>query len=215
MVKFLGDDGKVLSADARSLLGMEEENTLVGRETISPESLRPICAFAGRADGKAVTVLPSFPQVDLTREPINGRIKCVGVFMREVFTRLMAAWIFVLAVSGWCCRPPFACAQADSAPSVSQTVACCQRCGREGHRESEPTAPCKGQSECHGVCVYVPAQKAQLDTKPVLSAIDFIAIAPPLTDSQIAAALAWEQLGDPLRFEPPLRLHLVHQVLLI
>jgi hypothetical protein len=58
-------------------------------------------------------------------------------------------------------------------------------------------------------------QKTHIDTKPVLASFDFIAIASALADSQVAAALAWERIGDPVRFEPPLRLHLVHQVLLI
>ena len=145
----------------------------------------------------------------------NDALGYFGEIMRALFSSLLAAWMFVLAVSGWCCRPPFACAQTDSAPSASRAAECCKRCGREGHRESEPTAPCKGQSECHGICVYLPVQKTQLDTKPVLASFDFIATVPALGDSQIAAALSWEQICDPLRFEPPLRLHLVHQVLLI
>ncbi|MEX2026251.1 MAG: hypothetical protein WEH44_03105, partial [Pirellulaceae bacterium] len=38
MVKFLGDDGKVLPVDARELLGVEEESTLVVRGIASRDT---------------------------------------------------------------------------------------------------------------------------------------------------------------------------------
>ena len=63
--------------------------------------------------------------------------------MQAVFSSLMAAWIFVLAVSGRCCRPPSFCAVGESSEVVSLAAECCQHCCQQGHREDEPTAPCK------------------------------------------------------------------------
>ena len=133
--------------------------------------------------------------------------------MQAVFSSLMAAWIFVLAVSGWCCRPPSFWRLGESSEVVSLAAECCQHCCQQGHREDEPTAPCKDRKECHGTCTYVPVQKTSFEAKAALTPFDFTAMIPMLGGSQVATALSWERADDPGRFEPPIRLHLYHQVL--
>ena len=136
--------------------------------------------------------------------------------MHALFSNLMAAWLLTLAVSGWCCHRPFGCEGVQrNAASVTHTIgSCCKCCNSQTSAAS--TAPCNCRwGECQGVCTYLPPQRTQVDTQHVLLPFDFAAIISALGDAQVAVALSWERAYHPIRFEPSLRLHLLHQILLI
>ena len=81
-------------------------------------------------------------------------------------------------------------------------------------RASRRTLPCDGHSQCQGVCTYLPVQKTQLDKSQLDVPMDFAAIVPATCDAQIAAEFCVAHSLD-VPLEPPLRLHLLHQILLI
>jgi hypothetical protein len=98
---------------------------------------------------------------------------------------------------------------------VAQAADCCGDpcCANTG--DQSPNEPSERGAECHGFCVYVPAQKAQLDAPMALAPCDFAAILPALAEAQLAAGPRWQRGCDPAHFESPLRLHLLHQIMLI
>jgi len=134
--------------------------------------------------------------------------------MHATFSGLMAAWMFVLAVSGWCCHPPSFCAHAEQTVAVD-TAECCKHHDSKHHTEDEPAAPCKDRTKCQGACIYLPTEKTEFDCNQVMASIHFLATDLPCEVSQVAVLFLWERTGDRGRLEPPLRLHLLHQVLLI
>ena len=88
------------------------------------------------------------------------------------------------------------------------------KCCKHRH-ESEsklPQKPCKGHGECQGICTYLVPQKVQIDSPQAFAPFDLVAI---VADTQIASAARWELACCQIEIEPPLRLHLLHQTLLI
>ncbi len=131
--------------------------------------------------------------------------------MHAFISNAMAAWLVILAVSGWC----HSTSDGVSDSSKPNVVACCKHCDHQTGKENQPAAPRQPRTDCHGVCIYLPVQESQVDSTPVLLPFDFAAIIPSLEGSQVAAALSWERSCDPMQSEPPLRLHLLHQIMLI
>jgi hypothetical protein len=65
------------------------------------------------------------------------------------------------------------------------------------------------------VCIYVPSQKVQLDSPELIVPLDFVAVLTAFSDMQQASTAPWEISRGPTAVSPPLRLHLLHQILLI
>ena len=136
--------------------------------------------------------------------------------MRAFSSILMASLLLIQAVSGWCWHPARDCTGLGlSAAPVAWTVRCCN-CDREGAKEEEPSqAPCRCRLECSGICTYVPPVKTQIDAPQLVVDFDHLAISPALADSQ-AVSTNWTQVAyGASELAPPLRLHLLHQTLLI
>jgi hypothetical protein len=135
--------------------------------------------------------------------------------MYAILSNAMAAWLLLLAVSGWCCHFPM---DGTAKPSQSQPVACCKHCQRhrcehQSGQGNRPDAPRPSQSDCHGVCVYLPPQEMQVELASM--SWDAAAIVPVLGTSQLDTASSWERLCEPSGSEPPMRLHHLHQIMLI
>jgi hypothetical protein len=64
------------------------------------------------------------------------------------------------------------------------------------------------------VCNYLPVQKTQLDKVQFHVPIEFAPIVPASCDVHVAARLGLERVHESAA-GPPLRLHLLHQILLI
>lgn len=134
--------------------------------------------------------------------------------MHAVFTSLMAGLLFIHTVFGCCWHHAHSYGECQHAlAEASQPVKCCKH---DHESESKlPQKPCKGHAECQGVCTYLVPQKVQIDFPQVIAPFDLVAIPSVLTDAQIAAAARWELACCHTEIEPPLRLHLLHQTLLI
>jgi hypothetical protein len=137
--------------------------------------------------------------------------------MRALFSSLVACALLMHAAvgCGWHHKHD---AIGDNAVAVADSASeCCHHSHHEGdHQEhGQPSqAPCDGHSHCQGLCNYLPVQKPQLDQSSVQLLPDFAVIAPATSklhvESLTSFARAWESAS-----EPPLRLHLLHQILLI
>ncbi len=139
--------------------------------------------------------------------------------MHAFLSNLTAVLLVVHAMIG-CCHHPWHCEVecAAAAPVSLCAVAfpCCDQCC-ESYDESEPPAePCDCELECQGVCTYLPTEKTQIDVSPADTAFDLPAAIPALLDGHLAAARLSRVLAHTLdESPPPLRLHLLHQILLI
>lgn len=136
--------------------------------------------------------------------------------MRNSISILMAGWLFTVTAFGWCCHPASECArfgQQAEASAVAATT-CCDNCKHEASPQDSPSAPCECDSDCMGICKSVPATKVQLDSQQVLR-YDIALVG--CEAKGIAAGLLpfFSARVSVLGSEPPLRLHLFHQILLI
>jgi hypothetical protein len=164
--------------------------------------------------------------------------------MQTLLTILTALSLATHAMAGCCWHHAHSCA-CDGLSEVASAEAesCCQHCSQAEHKQhadsqvghshncdahpnvchsavehdesSAPPAPCDCKIECHGTCTYLPPEKS-----PVDSAADGPAFAQPvvaLLDNSSTDLLSanWEWLTDPVESAQPLRIHLLHQVLLI
>jgi hypothetical protein len=69
--------------------------------------------------------------------------------------------------------------------------------------------------ECRGFCTFVPAPKTQIDSPQDHVALDVVADDVALLDGEVPSVVSWELLGASHDHAPPVRLHLLHQLLLI
>ena len=134
--------------------------------------------------------------------------------MRAGFSSLMAFWMAILTMSGWCGHSPFCAHGQQTLESVANADECCDCCTPMPQGE-RLTQPCKCQSQCQGICIYLPSQKVHLDAEQVAAVFDFAAIVDSQAEPQASSASRWDVALDLICLEPPLRLHLLHQILLI
>ena len=135
--------------------------------------------------------------------------------MRSVLTNLLAGLLLVQAFTGWCDRSSHDCRQPCHAGEnhCSDVYDC-------GHLTQHSLRHC-GQSPsdrdnerpCHGVCTYIPTSKVHVDSLQL--GFDFVAGDIAMTGRQLLTRSDLERAGVSVESEPPLRLHLWHQVLLI
>jgi hypothetical protein len=134
--------------------------------------------------------------------------------MRAIVSNLTAAMLLVHALVGCCRHLERNCVRHESATEgVSVMAACCDHC--RGQNESSPR-PEKCGCECQGVCTYLPPQKTLIDAPHSIISFDFLPIDPPLADNCLASANALlEQSSSCSCPGLPLRLHLLHQIILV
>jgi hypothetical protein len=132
--------------------------------------------------------------------------------MRAVFSSLVSASLLIHALIG-CCWQHASALQCRFLAAAVELDECCHHPG-DGLANQESPGPCKDHSNCHGLCTYLPAPKSQLEMPQVLVPCDFAAILPVAIGSQFAT-LRTMGACEPRNLEPPLRLHLLHQHLLI
>lgn len=140
--------------------------------------------------------------------------------MRLFVPSLVACSLLLHAVMGCCWHYDHEHATADRDVCCGhEAVADC--CGHHAgdhdgdtHHGQPTHDPSESHSHCHGLCTYLPVQKAQVDTQQLDMPIDFAAILPATYDAQVAGVLSFARVHENAA-EPPVRLHLFHQVLLI
>jgi hypothetical protein len=125
--------------------------------------------------------------------------------MRAVFSSLVAASLLIHAAIGCCWHHPH-----------NDDDTCCDDSQTGSHHDSEQGGhshgPCK--DHCQGTCHYLPVQKSQVDKITVHSLLDFAAIVPATCEVPFASQLRASRTHESAA-EPPVRLHLLHQILLI
>lgn len=135
--------------------------------------------------------------------------------MRAVFSSLMAAALLIHAVMGCCWHNAHDRMCFNGAiGALAANCDCCHH-DREGASPQSPSHnPSHDKSNCQGLCTYLPPQQTQVDTLESHVPVDFAAIVPATCDAQVAAVFCTVRTHETAA-EPPLRLHLLHQILLI
>src|SRR5262245_49976148 len=125
--------------------------------------------------------------------------------MQPFVSILMAAVLIIHAAFGCCWHHAHSCV-----PKASMSVTCCNHHDHDDHRQ-----PGESELDCEGTCQYVAPEKLRLDD-PSLAAWAQL-VAPPVTFAgrPIDAATRIGKPPCPIDSGPPLRLHLLHQWLLI
>lgn len=133
--------------------------------------------------------------------------------MQALHCNLMACLLLIQAVTGWCCYSSSAIAHARVPKVVAETNACCRQCEKRAPRP-QPLKPCKCD-ECLGICTYLPVEKATVDRSELVIPLDVIVIDSALigTDNRCTTTAKWP--CEHSKPAPALRLHLLHQSLLI
>jgi hypothetical protein len=131
--------------------------------------------------------------------------------MQAFIANLTAALLFIHTVFGCCWHHAHACEHVTSI-AVIQPAKCCHHHHHENDGKQQQK-PGKCKVDCEGTCSYVLPQKVTIEA-PQWVAIDFLAVLPSFADGQLEAAASWEALPSLFDLAPPLRTHLLHQVLL-
>ena len=135
--------------------------------------------------------------------------------MRTLLPNLMAISLVVHAAVGCCWHHEHGCAHGDNSNTpICKSTQCCEHDDCPSHQGEAPEYPCHGKLECHGVCTYVAPQKIRLDSSLAVAPLASATLWLLFSDAQAAFGSAWNT-ADPAEFEPPLRLHLLHQIVLI
>jgi hypothetical protein len=134
--------------------------------------------------------------------------------MRTAFSSLVSASLLIHALLGCCWHHAHAGLLLGSGQTVAvESSGCCNH--GPAPSEDRTPGPCNDNSRCEGICTYLPAPKSQVGMPQFLAPSDLASILPIASDAPLSTTLAVERFGDSCRFEPPLRLHLLHQHLLI
>ncbi len=128
---------------------------------------------------------------------------------------VMAALVLSHAVLGCCWHHSHLCASCDKAIGRTEPSSDCCRHHNSSSDEGERSAPCRCYFQCPGVCVYLPTQKTGVNLAPDVNPCELLAVAAVTAQRHVDLTSLSERGREPAIFEPPLRLHLVHQVLLI
>ena len=136
--------------------------------------------------------------------------------MRQLLSILMAGWLFTATALGWCCHPVSVCAphQTEVASADSVESPCCGECQHKSSGQNHPTQPGKCRVSCLGICKSMTTPRVQFDIEQNLR-YDLALIGCESSCVGAAALPHWSSCQSPGGLEPPLRLHLFHQILLI
>ena len=125
----------------------------------------------------------------------------------------MAVWLVMQVMTGWCCRRP-CLEESHQAEAHVQKVACCCHDCDETTSPSLPTQPCHC-NECHGFCTYLPPDRFSADELQLVGAFELIAASSAGLTAQIDSADWFVTHCQYSPTPPPLKLHLLHQILVI
>jgi hypothetical protein len=141
--------------------------------------------------------------------------------MRAIVCNLMAALLLMHALVGCCRHHQHVAASHERVEAAeSSATACCHHghgcCGQE---EKQAPAPCDCKLECKALCIYLPPEKCGVDAGDLSLSIDLAFNHHPEGGSAAIEAAAensaWEYTRACVAPEPPVRLHLLHQIILV
>jgi hypothetical protein len=131
--------------------------------------------------------------------------------MQAFVSSLTAALLFIHTVFGCCWHHAHGC-QLGAAVAVTSGAKCGHQHQHDGDGPHDEK-PCGCKIECQGSCIYVVPQKVTVQA-PEWVGIDLVAVLPSLAEHGMGTAASWEAGWSAPDLAPPLRRHLLHQVLL-
>lgn len=137
--------------------------------------------------------------------------------MQAFVSKLMAILVLSQAVSGWCCHRPCHCSAGEAAEISLTEIGICghSECCHDDHEGLILNASSHCQChECQGFCTYVTGAKLQIARSHTMIGLDAVATT-DAAQAQLAATQWWQISAASVHLGPPLRLHLLHQSLLI
>lgn len=136
--------------------------------------------------------------------------------MQAVISNLLAGLLLIQALTGWCDRSLYVC-ESGCAEVADSGLAdnCCKHDVCPVGEDRSPADSCPSKGECHGICTYVPSQETRIDTSQVVLPVAFMAVIPATADAETVSSLSLDSLWHSAISEPPVRLHLLHQIILI
>jgi len=129
--------------------------------------------------------------------------------MQAFVASLTAALLFIHTVFGCCWHHAHPCEQIST---MAQPATCCHH-HQHNSDSKQGEKPGKCKVECEGTCTYVLPQRVQIEA-PQWVAIDLLAVLPSLAECPLEVGSSREVLTLLPDWAPPLRTHLLHQVLL-
>jgi hypothetical protein len=130
----------------------------------------------------------------------------------------MAILVLAQAVSGWCCHRPCHCLAGEVAEFSADAFDVCghSECCHDEHESLILNASSHCQChECQGFCTYVPGAKLQIARPHTTVWLDAVATNDAAAQTQLVATQSSQISAASVHLRPPLRLHLLHQSLLI
>lgn len=173
---------------------------------------------------KSVPFGGDFLRACLTKVPIRIRISAVSErIMRFICCNLMSALLFMHALLGccWhhahgesCCSKP----APDRASVAKHESHCshkhCSRSSENAPQQQEPAEPSEHE-DCPGACNFLPIVKTQVDTESGMMVQSFVAYIAWAAKSDVPSQYSARSESGSAILCLPLRLHLLHQILLI
>jgi hypothetical protein len=138
--------------------------------------------------------------------------------MQAFVSKLMAILVLSQAVSGWCCHRPCHCLDGEAAESSADAFDGCGHsdCCHDDHESLILNASSHCQChECQGFCTYVSGAKLQIARPHTAVGFDAALTTAAAAQTQLAATQWSQTTATRVHLGPPLRLHLLHQSLLI
>jgi hypothetical protein len=134
--------------------------------------------------------------------------------MRAFVASLTTITLFIQGLFGCCWGSAPIVSQGPAKAVCSAPVSCCQSgCDAAKDRDETPNPPCPRPAQCRGVCTYLSPQRTTMDHAPLPLAFDSVINLALSVGSQSASSSRDQAAAIPC--EPPLRLHLLKQMLLI
>jgi hypothetical protein len=203
---------EISSFEIRQRLGRNGQNSRFGRPSGKASYHRKNGAKRLRLGVGA----SSFPQAALTQLPMTVMIgQSSWVNMHASVSKLMVALVLAQAVSGWCCHRPCHCLDGEIAEASQDAKEVgSHECCHDDHLVLNASSHCQCH-ECQGFCTYVAGAKLQIVRPHTATGLDVAAMTADAAQTQRAVA-QWSQISAAsVHPGPPVRLHLLHQSLLI
>jgi hypothetical protein len=147
---------------------------------------------------------------------MNVMIRCAEIsdFMQAIASYFLAIWLPVVTGLGCCCHSTACCEVHDEQAADACICECVDHCCGHLCQPGHSHAPAE-KGQCKGLCVYMPTHKTAGPAR-LIAALSFDAALsqPAAVGCGLAVgrtAFDWEA---PIS-EPPVRLHLLNQVILI
>jgi hypothetical protein len=141
-------------------------------------------------------------------------IHLIGNVMHACLASLLSAMLLVQAVWGCCWQRACIGEQVRDAGQAHCAAGCCWHPHGRNHQRQLP-APGKCDCQCHGVCIFIGSPKIQLDSQDSLQLAAVAIITGSTPDSFLDGGVRCRVCDIPQASQPPLDLHLLHQVFLI